>query len=288
TQRLATPVNQATAQIRTLLPDAESQAAAYMSRTGDAATLNRLAGMPDAELQRYITETPWLAQQGATPAAFRKAADFVATDGAGGTANLSPAQAGDLAQAHQIMDTGIYTPKEQRYAAGYGDRQTPTPATLADRQLHVAGQANSAGVEAPQVRTLLSHANAAAAWATDRANAVEATDPALAAQLRSIAGELPSSAAGLPGAKYIAGGVASEPAPRVPGSAEPRLRSRVKTTSEMFRETDQAPLSAKGQQSQVNADIATRVRNETPRVVQQRLGDVASNVAATPGLTGEA
>jgi hypothetical protein len=133
-QRLANPVNSATAQIKRLLPDEQDQMAAYLARSGDAATvLPHLATLPDAEIQAVIDRNPFLAQEGVTPAAIRKAADVAA-----GT--LPAAEAAQFAQAHQLMAEDVYGPKEARHVAGYGDKAPMNPIKQAGREANVAGQ----------------------------------------------------------------------------------------------------------------------------------------------------
>jgi hypothetical protein len=159
----------------------------------------------------------------------------------------------------------------------------------AKRQTAVESAPNHPSVQAPQVRSLLSHASAVAESLLKRADELEPTDPALAAQLQAAAEAQPKLPSDVKdSAQYIRGGETPEETARMGKSAGQRMRSRQATGSETARTTDWAPLTANGQQALMAQDIAKIPRNELPRMVQHELGDTAANVATEPGLKGEA
>jgi hypothetical protein len=134
-QRLLNPMNSATAQINTLFKgNRDAEVAAYLSRTGDAATtLRPLAGLPDAEIQRQIDATPAWSQEGVTPAAVKMAVAHV-------EGTLPAEQAARFDQAHGLMEDSIYGPKAERHVTGFGDKAPMNPIKQAGREANVAGE----------------------------------------------------------------------------------------------------------------------------------------------------
>lgn len=133
TQRLQQPVNQATADVNRILPNAEDQQAMNLVRRGDVNTLTApmLSKLSDAKLQDYIDKN----KLDATPAAIRTAVDYTA----------NPASRPDIAQAADIMRQ-VQAAADARFTnPDYASQVLGGPA-LAEREAKVAGQPSPGGV----------------------------------------------------------------------------------------------------------------------------------------------
>lgn len=133
TQRLQQPVNQATADVNRILPNAEDQQAMNLVRRGDVNTLTApmLSKLSDEQLQAHIDRTGL----DATPAALRTAVEYTA----------NPASRPDITEAAQRM-AAVQQAADARFTnPDYASQVLGGPA-LAEREAKVAGEASPGGV----------------------------------------------------------------------------------------------------------------------------------------------